>query len=56
MSLMRSASETIQREQRNERLAIIFLAAIVAPILAVVTVAGYGFCVWMVQLIAGPPH
>jgi nitrate reductase NapE len=26
-----------------------------APVLAVIIVAGYGFLVWMFQLIAGPP-
>jgi len=28
---------------------------VLAPILAVIIVAGYGFAVWMYQLIAGPP-
>ena len=27
----------------------------VAPVLAVLTVAGFGFIVWMYQLVAGPP-
>jgi len=26
-----------------------------APVLAVLLVASYGFVVWMVQLVAGPP-
>jgi nitrate reductase NapE len=42
-------------EKRAERRAIIFLAVVLAPIVAVLVVAGYGFCVWMYQLIAGPP-
>jgi nitrate reductase NapE len=33
----------------------IFLAVVMAPVLAVVTVSGYGFVVWMYQLFAGPP-
>lgn len=33
----------------------IFLAVVMAPVLAVISVAGYGFLVWMYQLIAGPP-
>jgi nitrate reductase NapE len=53
---MTVTAENRLRERRSERLAIIFLAAIVAPVLAVITVAGYGFCVWMTQLISGPPH
>jgi len=28
---------------------------ILAPVLAFLVVAGYGFLVWMVQLVAGPP-
>jgi len=45
----------MQTEQRRELAVFIFLTFILAPILAVVIVAGYGFCVWMYQLIAGPP-
>jgi nitrate reductase NapE len=33
----------------------LFLSVVMAPILAGVIVAGYGFAVWMYQLIAGPP-
>jgi nitrate reductase NapE len=33
----------------------LFLAVVMAPVLAVVFVSGYGFIVWMYQLIAGPP-
>ena len=33
----------------------LFLSVVMAPILAGIVVAGYGFLVWMVQLIAGPP-
>ena len=32
-----------------------FLTVIMAPVLAVITVAGFGFVVWMYQLVAGPP-
>ena len=32
-----------------------FLTIVLAPILAVVLVGGYGLLVWMFQLIAGPP-
>lgn len=39
----------------QERRAFIALAVVLAPILAVVVVAGYGFLVWMFQLVAGPP-
>jgi len=34
----------------------LFLAVVLAPVLAVVFVSGYGFCVWMYQVfIGGPP-
>ena len=33
----------------------LFLSLIMAPILSVLIVAGYGFAVWMYQLLAGPP-
>ena len=33
----------------------LFLSVVMAPILAGAIVAGYGFLVWMYQLIAGPP-
>jgi nitrate reductase NapE len=32
-----------------------FLTVVMAPLLAVLTVAGFGFIVWMYQLFAGPP-
>ena len=33
----------------------VFLSVVMAPVLAVVIVSGYGFMVWMYQLFAGPP-
>lgn len=33
----------------------LFLAVVMAPVLAVVIVAGYGFLVWIYQMFAGPP-
>ena len=33
----------------------LFLAVVMAPALAGVIVAGYGFAVWMYQVFAGPP-
>ena len=32
-----------------------FLSLVMAPMLCVMTVAGYGFLVWMYQLLVGPP-
>ena len=45
----------MQAEKRREFAVFFFLTFILAPILAVLIVAGYGFLVWMYQLIAGPP-
>jgi len=33
----------------------LFLSVVMAPVLAVIFVSGYGFVVWMYQLVAGPP-
>lgn len=45
----------MQVEKRRELAVFIFLTFILAPLLAVIVVAGYGFLVWMFQMIAGPP-
>lgn len=45
----------MQAEQRRELAVFIFLTLVLAPLLAGSIVAGYGFCIWMYQLIAGPP-
>lgn len=33
----------------------LFLTVVLAPVLAVMIVGGYGFLIWMYQLVAGPP-
>jgi nitrate reductase NapE len=45
------APSTRQEELRS----FLFFTVVMAPVLAVVVVGGYGFLVWMYQLIAGPP-
>jgi nitrate reductase NapE len=40
---------------RRELAVFAFLTLLLAPVLAVIVVAGYGFCVWMYQLLMGPP-
>ena len=42
-------------QKRRELRAFLFLTVVLAPVLSVVIVGGYGFLVWMYQLIAGPP-
>ena len=45
------ASFTKAQELRS----FLFLSVIMAPVIAGAVVAGYGFVVWMFQLVAGPP-
>ena len=33
----------------------LFFTVVMAPVLAVIIVGGFGFLVWMYQLVAGPP-
>ena len=42
-------------DKRLEFRSFIFLVVILAPILAVAVVGGYGFAVWMSQLLMGAP-
>ncbi len=35
--------------------AFLFLTVVLAPLVAVVVVGGYGFVIWIYQLLAGPP-
>lgn len=46
-----SSSSTRQEELRS----FLFFTVVMAPVLAVMVVGGFGFLVWMYQLIAGPP-
>lgn len=47
----------MEDEQRKteETRSFVFLTVVMAPVLAVLFVAGYGFIVWAYQLLAGPP-
>ncbi len=56
MPLQAPVNEPMARATRAQELrTFLFLSVVLAPVLAVVTVAGYGFLVWMVQMISGPP-
>ncbi|KRW93081.1 periplasmic nitrate reductase, NapE protein [Paracoccus sp. PXZ] len=52
-----SAKETDrpQHRKRDEIIAFLILAVVIWPILSVAIVGGYGFLVWMSQIIFGPP-
>lgn len=41
--------------RRTEFLTFLFLAFVLVPVLSVGIVGAYGFAIWMVQLVAGPP-
>ncbi len=43
------------RSLRDEFLVFLIIVALVWPVLTVGVVGGYGFAVWMYQLVAGPP-
>ena len=48
--------ETPPRSSKSLELkAFLLLAVLMGPVLAVIVVSGYGFLVWMFQLLAGPP-
>jgi nitrate reductase NapE len=42
-------------QKRRELRAFLFLTIVLAPVLSVLIVGGFGFMIWMYQLIAGPP-
>jgi nitrate reductase NapE len=44
-----------RNSRRDELLAFLFLAVLIWPLVAVGVVGGYGFLVWMLQLVVGPP-
>lgn len=46
-----SRPSTRQEELRS----FIFLSVVMAPVVAVVVIAAYGFSVWIYQMFAGPP-
>jgi len=46
----------LQPSTRTEELrSFLFFTVIMAPLVSVIGVGGFGFLVWMYQLIAGPP-
>ena len=55
--MTRRPATTPEEQQRKteEWRTWLFFTFLMAPILAVLTVSGWGFIVWMYQLLAGPP-
>lgn len=55
-----SSVSTDQDEQpvpsrRSELIVFLIIVALIWPVVTVGVVGGYGFAVWMYQLVAGPP-
>ncbi len=50
-----SEIESTDQRKKEEFRTWLFLALVLAPVLAVLIVSGFGFGVWLFQLIAGPP-
>jgi nitrate reductase NapE len=44
-----------EASRRRELVMFLFLTVVLAPVLAVAAVGGYGFIVWILQMIYGPP-
>ena len=53
---METTSENNSPVQRkDERGVFLLLTVVLAPVLAVAVVGGYGFMIWIYQMFAGPP-
>ncbi|MGB1199892.1 MAG: periplasmic nitrate reductase, NapE protein [Thalassotalea sp.] len=44
-----------EQVKKHEKNTFLFLAVFLAPILSIVIVGGFGFMVWISQIIFGPP-
>jgi len=53
--VIEESASTIRAERRREWGVFLALAFGLAPVLAVIVVATYGFVVWIWQMIVGPP-
>lgn len=50
------SAPSAQAPKRGQELrAFLVLTVVMAPVLAVLVVSGYGFAVWVYQMFAGPP-
>ena len=48
-------SEGPPSTRKEELRSFVFLAVVMAPLVAVMIVASYGFLIWFYQMFAGPP-
>ena len=54
-SIANNRAAVIPATRWEELRMFLLLTVVLAPVLAVLTVGGYGFLIWMYQLVAGPP-
>jgi len=47
--------EDVSVQKKREIHAFLFLTVVVAPMLSVAIVGGYGLLIWLYQMFAGPP-
>jgi nitrate reductase NapE len=50
-----SSTTDLRDRRKKEIIVFLVLAVFLAPVVAEGTEGGYGFAVWMYQMIAGPP-
>jgi periplasmic nitrate reductase NapE len=50
-----TSADAVAVSKGDETFAFVFLSFVLFPILAIVFVGGFGFILWMLQLIYGPP-
>lgn len=51
-----SQNELVNEQDKQKELGVfLFLTIVLAPVIAVIAVGGFGLLVWIYQLIAGPP-
>lgn len=55
MSKAHSIKHDPKNERRKERNTFIFLTVLLAPILSIILIGGYGLIVWVSQIFFGPP-
>ena len=55
-NIMQVTNNNFDTTRRQEMRCVLLLTCVAAPVLAVVFVSGYGFLVWMWQLISGPAN
>jgi periplasmic nitrate reductase NapE len=48
-------SDEANTQKKKEWHAFLFLTAVIAPLMAVAIVGGYGLLIWLYQLFTGPP-